>query len=354
MVDLNKIAKELKKEYSSVEVADKIEDPKDFVSTGNLAFDLISDGGIPFGYIAEFLGLSQSGKSLFVYQIIANAMKKYGSDGVLIDRENAYTKSRGAQLGIDNKKLLIAKPNDTPTPTDAFKFILASVEKIRDEDKESYIVVGIDSISAFGKDVAMEKSDAGRKAKMTHEGLREVLRVIDERVMLIICNQVTYKIGILYGDPRTTTAGESIKYYGNMRFALEDKRKIIDPKKGNEVVGNWLGIEAIKTRLGPCFRTCYLQHLYETGIDYHSGYLRLLSQRGYLKPKNKKDYWKFESVMLKDKDDNEVNENKTEAYLKKNPNMLFDKYPEYCTEEKPSADKGSKSVESKKKDKEVN
>lgn len=329
MADLGKIANALKSKYSSVEIASEIEDPKDFVSTGNLAFDLISDGGMPFGYVIEFLGLSQSGKSTLLYQVIANSMKKYDSIGILVDRENAYIKSRGEQLGIKNENLIVVKPKDVPVSTDAFQFILDSISKVRSADEDLYIVVGIDSISAFGKDVELSKSDSGRKAKQVHEGLREVLSIMDDRIMLIVCNQVTYKVGVLYGDPRTTTAGESLKYYGTIRLALEDKRKIVDQKRGNEVIGNWIGVEVLKTRLGPCHRNCFFQHFYDIGIPYYSGYARLLSQRGYLSPKNKREFWAFKQVLLKDKDGREINENEIESYLKEHPELLFSSYPEF-------------------------
>lgn len=332
-LDLNKITKGIRKTFGTVEIASNIEDPKDFVSTGNKAFDLILDGGVPFGYVTELMGFSQSGKSLFMQQIIGNAMSKYDGIGILIDRENAYTKKRGEQLGIDNDRLIIAKPADVPTPFHAFSFLIQTVEAIRAEEKDVYIAIGIDSISAFGKDVSLDKSDSGRKAKSIHEGLRESLTVIDRKVMLLVANQFTFKIGVMYGDPRTTTAGESVKYYGNVRLALEDRKQIKDPNRGDEVVGNWIGIEVVKTRLGPCYRECYLQHLYDTGIDYYSGYARLLASRGYLKAKNKKEFHGFRQTTVQHID----GENKQEfhelkgldKFLSEHPELVFDNYPEY-------------------------
>jgi RecA/RadA recombinase len=270
---------------------------------------------------------------LFIQQIIANAQKQFDAIGILIDRENAYTKQRGKQLGINNSNLIIVKPADIPTVTDAFMFIISTVEEIRSVDQDVHIVIGIDSISAFGKDVDLDKSDSGRKAKATHEGLRDVLKIMDTNVLLLVANQVTYKIGVNYGDPRTTTAGESMKYYSTVRFALEDLHKIIDPKKGNEVIGNWIGIETIKTRLGPSYRTCYLPHFYKTGIDYYGGYMRLLVDRGYLKPKNKEEFKKFKGkqVVL----DKEVySEDDIQRLFEKHPELKFDTYPEYNSNEK--------------------
>jgi recombination protein RecA len=341
MVDVKSVAKRLK--ALGMTKANDVEDPVDFVSSNNAAIDLISDGGVPFGHVVEFLGLSQSGKSLFIQQLIANAQKKYGAIGVLIDRENAYTNKRGEQLGIDNDRLWLAKPNNCPTVLDAFNLILESVASIRGSEEEQkkkeyikeYIVVGIDSISAFGKDVALEKSDSGRKAKSTHEGLRELLTIMDERVLLVVANQVTYKVGVMYGDPRTSSSGESMKYYSTVRFALEDRHKIIDKSKGNEVIGNWIGVEVIKTRLGPCYRTCYVPHYYETGIPYYGGYARLLVDRGYLYPKNKKEFDSFNGKTIiyeRGETKEQFSEDNVEKLFEAHPELKFDKYPEYNKE----------------------
>ena len=331
MVDINKIAAKLKS--IGARIAEEVPDPTDFVSTGNLSLDIMSDGGIPFGYVVEFLGLSSSGKSLFIQQIIANAQKQFEAIGVLVDRENAYTKERGEQLGIDNSRLIIVKPADIPTVTDAFKFIIKIVEETRAADSKAHIIVGIDSISAFGKDTDLEKSDQGRKAKATHEGLRESLKVVDANVLLLVANQITYKVGVQWGDPRTTTAGESMKYYSTVRFALEDLHKIIDPRKGNEVVGNWIGVEVIKSRLGPSYRTCYLPHFYATGIDYYGGYIRLLVDRGYLKPKNKEEFKRFKGkqvIYTGQGGEKEVySEDDVEKLFQKHPELKFEEFPEY-------------------------
>ena len=328
MVDLQKVANELKKTYSSADIAENIPDPKDFISTGNLTFDLISDGGIPFGYLVEFLGLSKSGKSYFIQQIIANAQKKYNATGILVDRENAFFKGRGIELGIDVSKLLLAKPKDVPLVSTAFQFILDSVNSIRKQDTEEYIVVGLDSISAFGKDVTLDKADPGRKAKAAHEGLRAMLDILDERVAFVVANQVTFKVNVLFGNKKTTTAGESMRYYSTVRFALEDKRKIIDPNKNNEVVGSWIGIEVVKTRLGPCYRTCHIPFFYKGGIPYYGGYARLLVDRGYVKPNDKKEFTAFKQNTIKFQKE-KIDEFEIESFLENHPELLFEEYPEF-------------------------
>ena len=117
-----------------------------------------------------------------------------------------------------------------------------------------------------------------------------------------------------------------MKYYSTIRVALGDKRKIVDDTRNNEVIGSWIEVEAIKTRLGPCFRSCFVRHYYDTGIDYYSGYARLLVHRGYMTPKNKVEFDRFAQATLKYKDAT-VNENEIEAMLVKYPELKFDKYP---------------------------
>lgn len=349
MMDLKGIVNTLKKKYRNCDIASELKGPTDFLSTGNLAFDLILDGGVPFGYVMEFLGLSSSGKSMFIHKLIGDGQKKFNAVGILVDRENAYFPKRGEQLGIDNERLLRASPQDVSTVIEGFQFIADSVNLIRKNDLANYnsqgnkcesiydvpdeakthIVVGLDSIAAFDKDTSLDKSDSGRKAKASHEGLRNLTGILDNRMMFLVANQITYKVGVMWGDPRTSTSGESMKYYSTIRVSLEDRRKIIDSTRNNEVIGSWIGVEAVKTRLGPCFRSCYVRHYYDTGIDYYSGYARLLVHRGYLVPKNKSEFEKFAQSTLRYKDGT-VDENKIETMLGKYPELKFNSYPPWA------------------------
>ena len=332
MSDLSKIVSALKKKYATCSTGEEKSDPIDLVSTGNLAFDLILDGGIPFGYGTEFLGLSQGGKSVCILSIMKEAQKSRGALCVLVDRENSFIKSRAEKtLGIDTSNLIVVGPSDIPTPTDAFLFIKDVVEGVRKQDKDRYIVIGIDSISAFGKDTTLDKSDQGRKAKAIHEGLRECLTLLDPHIMLLVANQVTYKVGIVWGDNKTSTAGESLKYYSTIRVSLQEKRQIVDATRGNEVIGAWIEVESIKTRIGPCYRTCHVPVFYTTGIPYYGGLARLLASRNILIPKNKTEFKSFKQHTLTYKEET-VNEWKIEEFLKAHPEIDISKYPEYNTE----------------------
>ena len=138
----------------------------------------------------------------------------------------------------------------------------------------------------------------------------------------------------MFGNPLKESGGEGLRYFNTVRFALQDKKQIIEPRKNNEVVGNWIGVEVLKTRLGPCYRKCFVPHYYETGINYYGGYARVLMNRGYLRPKNKEEFNKFRQTTLVYEQDeekkNEVDEFKIASFLEKHPELLFDKFPPFC------------------------
>lgn len=330
MIDVDKIVKSLQKNYSGV-VQLSSQKGKEFelVTTGNLAFDLISEGGIPFGLMTEFIGLSQSGKSLFCQMILANAQNDYDAVGVVVDRENSMFEKRAAELNIDTDKVIKCPPSDAKLVNEAFTFLIDSIETIRSEDEDQHIVCIIDSIAAFDKDVSLEKSDSGRKQKATKDGLRKLMGIVDDKVMVLIVNQFYYAIGVMFGDPKRASGGEGLKYFNTVRIALEDRKQILDESKGNEVIGNWLGIEVIKTRLGPCYRTCYVPFYYESGIPYYGGYARLLANRGYLIPNDKAKWGSFKNHTFAYGDKKRISEFGIEKFIEENPDLLFSNYPDY-------------------------
>lgn len=334
-IDLNKVARSLKKQYGSTGVlsgSDADDGYHDFVSTGNLAFDLTLDGGVPFGHLTEFVGFSQSGKSLFAQMILANAQRDFDAVGVVVDRENAFTEKRANELGIDTENVIKAPAKDVQLVTDAFTFIIDTVELIRKQDVNQYIVVVIDSIAAFDKDVSLEKADAGRKQKATKEGLRKLLGFMDSKVMCIVVNQFYYNIGQMYGDPRVAGGGEGLRYFNSIRVGLEDKRHIVNLKRNNEVMGSWIGIDVLKTRMGPCYRKCTVPFYYDSGIPYLGGYGRLLAHRNYLYPRNKAEFKSFKQSTIiyeRGEEKRELSEHKLDSFLTEHPELVFEVYPEW-------------------------
>lgn len=323
--NLKNIVKALKSEYPTSRIAGSVVDPTDKVSTGNKALDLSLNGGFTIGYAAEVSGLSGSGKTTLLQLVLANMQEKYNAIGVWVDREKAWFNDRSAQLGINLDRVIPVDPLDVPSIPDASKFIELTLAKIPSTE---YKFIAIDSISAFMKTGKVDKEDMGRKARQLHELFRSVLSKVDSRTLFMFTNQVTYKTGITFGDPRTTTGGEAPKYYTTYRLQLMDKRQILDPSRNNEVLGNWVEATISKTRRGPNHRTVSFPLLYADSMPFFGGYARLLCDRGYLTPKNKKDFNSFKQNIVKYNDE-ELSEHEIESFLSKYPSLDFSEYPEF-------------------------
>lgn len=328
MTDISKLVKTLKKKYGSMRIVGEKEDTSEYISTGNYPLDLALEGGIAWGYATEWSGKSGSGKTLMLQKMLADAQKKYNAIGVWFDREKAFFRERAEELEIDIDNTIIIDPEDMSTVGEAeeiAKDVLSGISSDR------YKFIAIDSISAFAKEG--DKADMGKKAKSLHELFRSIIPFINDKSSLNFTNQRTFKIGILFGNPETTTGGEGPKYYCTYRIKLDDKREIIDENKGKEIVGNWIKANIIKTRRGPNHRSVAFPFFYKEGIPYMGGYIRLLADRGYLKAKNEKDFASFkQGLALLNKEI--VDEFKVEEFLEKHPELKFDKYPEYNIKEK--------------------
>ncbi|MBU0958499.1 MAG: hypothetical protein KKB31_01010 [Nanoarchaeota archaeon] len=337
MTDISKAVKKLQKTYGSLRIAGEEEDTKEYISTGNLALDLALEGGIAWGYVSEYAGLSGSGKTTILQKMLADAQKKYEAWGVWIDREKSFHNDRAEFLGIDLEKIIVLDPIDVSTVPDATK-ALDDILKTLPKDEYKFIV--IDSISAFADTSKIDKMDMGRKSQSLHRLFRTILPYIDKKGSLNFSNHVTYKLDVMFGDKTTTTGGEGPKYYTSYRLRLDDRRVIIDPNKNNEVLGNWINAKIIKTRSGPALRDIYMSHYYKSGIPYYSGYVRLLADRNYVEPKNKQEFKSFKqtTVIYKEKQYTEADiENNIEEF----PELLFDKYPEYNTGGTNGGEKGN-------------
>ena len=323
MSDLESIVNKLKKKYGTTSIAGNKSDPVDYISTGNLALDLCLEGGIAFGYAASWEGLSSSGKSLMLQMMLADAQKKFGAIGIILDREKAWVNKRAEELGIDTSKVIRVEPEDIPTIKDAENFLMDVLPSL---DKDSYKLIAIDSLSSFMKEG--DKADMGKNAQNIHNLFRKLIPFLNDKTSLHIANQMTYKVGISFGDPLTTTGGEGPKYYSTYRLKLDNRKAIVNAKKGGEIVGNWIKTTVIKTRLGPNMRSIIFPFYYKEGIPYLGGYARLLANRGYLEPKNKAEFKSFKQSTLKFNDET-VNEFKIEEFLNKHPELLFKEYPSY-------------------------
>uniref|UniRef100_A0A6M3JI87 Putative RecA n=1 Tax=viral metagenome TaxID=1070528 RepID=A0A6M3JI87_9ZZZZ len=326
---LSKLAKKLSKKYGTLRVAGEVEDSREYISTGNLALDLALEGGIPMGQVVEWSGKSGSGKSLMLQLLLYDFLKKY-PDGVCVwlDRESAFSEKRAKELGLDLNRIILIKAADMVTVPQAELLLKSILSDLKEHDVPKFVAV--DSISAFADDSDPTKSSMGRKARELHHFFREILPFINEKTSFHFSNQITFRVGVLFGDNTTVTSGESVKYYSSIRIKMDDKRHIVDQKRGNEVIGTWIMCLVIKTRSGPNYRVVYVPFFYdERCIPYLAGYARLLAQRGYITPNNKQEFNKFMQSTFSYKDDKRLSEFNMEEVLKKYPELLFEKYPPY-------------------------
>ncbi len=312
--NLKKIVNSIKKDFSTVNVSSEIPDPTDFISTGNKAADLMLDGGIAFGYVTEFAGLSGSGKTLMLQKIAANAQKAYDAIVLWADRENAFTNKRAEELGINVDNVILAKPVDIPTVKDLENFLKSTIKKIREDYPEAYVSVVVDSVSSFSSGSTGE--DMGRKAKHLHSLFRELMPLLDTKISMQLANQVTFNPSIMFGNNKTTTGGEALKYYSTYRLLLDEKNLI---KNNDETIGTWLEFYVVKTRMGPSYRKVILPHYFKGDIPELGGYIRMLAERGIVQPKNKADFAKFKTKLVAYKD---------KQYKEDNPEKLLAEHPE--------------------------
>ena len=327
--DIISLTNKLKKEYGTLRIAEEEKEiALDMLSTGNLALDLILEGGIPMGQVVEWSGFSGSGKSLMLQILLRDFQYKY-PDGIAIwlDRENAFSSKRAIELGVDLSSVIVIKPADLNTVPDAEVFLRKILESCK--DREIHKFIAIDSISAFAEGSDPMKSDMGKKAKSIHHLFKEILPLVDINTSFHFANQITFKVGIQFGDNTTVTSGEAVKYYASTRIKVDDKKKIIDKMRGNEVLGNWIRATVIKTRHGPNYRYVDMPFLFKSGIDYHGGYARLLANRGYIKPNNVAEFDRFLQSTFSYKESKRLSEFNMADVLQKYPELLFEKYPDY-------------------------
>lgn len=273
-----------------------------------------------------------SHNSYFMYELLAQSQKMYEPTfGIIVDREGAYTYSRGEQLGINNEQLILSTPADTPLPRDAVSFMEKGIISIRKHVPNSHILIILDSVAAFDKDIKREASDMGKGAQSWHEAFRDMLNFVDPLTMLLYSNHVTYTPNP-YGNNKTKAGGTATSYYRSCGIALDKKVQLIDEKRGNEVVGDKVQIIVDKTRHGPSFRKLLTPLYYATGVPEYGGYLWMLASRGYIQPKNVKEFQNGKGKVYtytKEGQTFTFIEGREELILKKFPELVFTSYPEY-------------------------
>ena len=262
-------------------------DIKDFISTGSSMLDLsISNrpnGGIAVGRITEINGLESSGKSLLASHILAETQKK-GGVAVYIDTETSVSQEFMQVIGIDMNKMLYLH---LETVEDIFEAIEEIVTKVRESDKDRLVTILVDSLAAATTKVELEADFdkdgwATAKAIIISKAMRKITQMIGrQKVALVFTNQLRQKLGVMFGDPWTTSGGKALPFHASTRIRLKNMGQIKDT--GKNVLGMKCRAQIVKNRLGPPLRHADYDMYFDRGIDNYGAWLTVLKEHKLVK-----------------------------------------------------------------------
>ncbi|MHB8256643.1 MAG: recombinase RecA [Acidiferrobacterales bacterium] len=274
------------------------------VPTGSLGLDIaLGVGGLPRGRVVEIYGPESSGKTTLTLQVIAEA-QKLGGTAAFIDAEHALDPAYAKKLGVNIDDLLVSQPDSGEQALEITDMLVRS---------GAVDVVVVDSVAALTPKAEIEgemgDSHMGLQARLMSQALRKLTANIKRsNALVIFINQIRMKIGVMFGNPETTTGGNALKFYASVRL---DIRRIGSIKKGEEVVGNQTRVKVVKNKLAPPFRQCEFDILYDEGISMEGELIDLGVAHGVIEKSGA--WYSYKKDRIGQGKDN------TRQFLKENP-----------------------------------
>ena len=288
------LAGELNKQFKSHQVAYFLDgaqqtptDITDWVSTGSTLLDLAisnrPNGGLAAGRITEINGLEGTGKSLIGAHALASTQKK-GGLAVYIDTESAVSAEFLQSIGVDTKNMMYIH---LETVEDIFDAIETIVTKVRESDNDKLVTILVDSLAAASTKVEMDADFdkdgwATSKAIVLSKAMRKITQLTArQKVCLIFTNQLRQKMGVMFGDPWTTSGGKALPFHASTRIRLKNMGQIKDTKKNT--IGIKIRAQVIKNRLGPPLRSAEFPLYFDKGIDDFGSWLTIMKDHKLVK-----------------------------------------------------------------------
>ena len=278
----------------------------ELLPSGALSVDLALGGGYPKGRIIEIYGPESSGKTTMTLHAIAE-IQKQGGTAAFIDAEHALDPSYAKKLGVDTDNLLVSQPDNGEQALEICETLVRS---------NAVDLIVVDSVAALVPqaeiDGDMGDSHMGLQARLMSQALRKLTGIINKsHATVIFINQIRMKIGVMFGNPETTTGGNALKFYASVRM---DIRRTGQIKVGDDILGNRTKVKIVKNKIAPPFRIAEFDIMYNEGISHSGDVLDLAVQHGIV---GKSGAW-F------DYKDEKIGQgrDKTKEFLKQNPEVM--------------------------------